>query len=72
MFEINIGNIDIGKRRILNRDNDTKAVLAVSWLFSSTRTKVANVTKATCSTRAKRVRGEKERRNHRVNDKFIE
>lgn len=28
-FEINMGNIDIGKRRILNRDNETKAVVAV-------------------------------------------
>lgn len=47
MLEISIGNIDIGNRRILNRDNETKAVVAVSWLFSSTRTNVANVTKAT-------------------------
>ena len=46
-FEINIGSIDMGNRRMLKRDNETKAVEAVSWLFSSTRTYVANVTKAT-------------------------
>lgn len=47
MFEISIGNMDIGKRRILNSDKETKAVEAVRWLLSSTMTNVAKVTKAT-------------------------
>lgn len=44
---MSIGNIDNGKRRILNNDNDTKAVSASRTLFSSTKTKTAKVTKDT-------------------------
>ena len=42
-----IGNMLIGKRRILNRDKDTKAFSASRTLFSSIKTKVMKVTKDT-------------------------
>jgi hypothetical protein len=42
-----IGNMLIGKRRILNRDRDTKAFSASRTLFSSIKTKVMKVTKDT-------------------------
>lgn len=44
---MSIGNMDRGKRRILNSDSETKAISASSTLFSSTKTNTANVTKAT-------------------------
>ena len=42
-----IGNMLIGKRRILNRERDTKAFSASRTLFSSIKTKVMKVTKDT-------------------------
>ena len=42
-----IGNMLIGKRKILNRDRDTKAFSASRTLFSSIKTKVMKVTKDT-------------------------
>lgn len=47
-FVINIGSIERGKRRMLNSDKLTKAFVASKTLFSSTKTYVANVLKATC------------------------
>lgn len=38
MFEINMGNIVNGKRKILNNDNDTNVLVASSTLFSSINT----------------------------------
>lgn len=37
-FVISIGSILRGKRRMLNSDKLTKALVASRWLFSSTRT----------------------------------
>ena len=42
-----IGNMLIGKRRILNKDRDTKAFSASRTFFSSIKTKVMKVTKDT-------------------------
>ena len=42
-----IGNMLIGKRKILNRDRDTKAFSASRTLFSSIKTKVMKVTRDT-------------------------
>ena len=42
-----IGNMLIGKRRILNKDRDTKAFSASRTLFSSIKTKVMKVTRDT-------------------------
>lgn len=47
MFEMSIGNIDRGNRKMLNKDKETKAVFASSTLFSSVKTKQANDTSAT-------------------------
>lgn len=47
MFEMSIGNMDSGKRRMLKSDRETKAISAFSTLFSSTMTNTPNVTKAT-------------------------
>lgn len=47
ILEMSIGNMDRGKRRMLNRDSETKAISASKTLFSSTNTKTAKVTKAT-------------------------
>ena len=46
MLEIKFGNMDNGKRRMLNSDNATKALSAVSG-SSLVATNVPNVTKAT-------------------------
>jgi len=37
-FDTNIGNIDNGKRKILNNDNETKAVCASNTWLSSDNT----------------------------------
>jgi len=37
-FDTNIGNMDIGKRKILNKDKETKAVSASNTCLSSDNT----------------------------------
>lgn len=46
-FEINIGNIESGKRKMLNRAREAKAVSGLNTFFSSIKTKQANVVSAT-------------------------
>lgn len=47
-FEMSIGNIESGKRRMLKSDSETKAISGFNTLFSSTKTNTANVTRDTC------------------------
>jgi len=42
-----IGNIDSGKRKMLNKDNETKAVCASNTWLSSDNTSTAKVTNDT-------------------------
>lgn len=47
IFDISIGNIERGKRRILKSDSETNAVFESRMLFGSDRTNVAKVTNDT-------------------------
>lgn len=50
IFEIIMGNIDNGNRRMLNKANDLKAIFASKTLFSSDKTNTVKVAKDTCET----------------------
>lgn len=47
IFDISMGNIERGKRRILKSDSETNAVFESRLLFGSDRTNVAKVTNDT-------------------------
>lgn len=71
-LEISIGNIERGNLNILKSDRETNAVVASKTLFSSTITKVANVTKETYFIFFHKEKPEpKEKKNIEKNEKFL-